>query len=338
VSADAAASRSATWNALRTATACVVCLVVAEWWRLKHANLAVWTTYLVMVQFPFSSFQKGVERIIGRVLGIFAGLVITTWLNGAPLAGLILIGVVLTGCAYLYFAGRLAYTFLNAGLYAVALFEIGTADPSSAVAEGKELLLAVVLGVMLANLTTWLSGAEGTLHIETGQAPLWPVRLDWISRGVMLAVTAGLTLFACHRIGLPAEKAAISVLILTVTPTLQELLHKGELRLAGAITAIFWSVVTFTLLFLQPHFVLLAVLLFLGQFTAAYWTRIGGTNSYAGLQMGVVLPMLVVAPPGEFGSIAAGVQRIEGILVALVASVLVGGVWPRVAAPRTVAQ
>jgi hypothetical protein len=45
--------------------------------------------------------------------------------------------------------------------------------------------------------------------------------------------------------------------------------------------------------------------------------------------MGLVLPMLVVAPPAEFGSFAPAVQRLEGIQLGLVASVVVAGLWPR---------
>ena len=40
--------RDATGQALLTACAGTVCLVVAEWLGLEHADLAVWTTYLVM--------------------------------------------------------------------------------------------------------------------------------------------------------------------------------------------------------------------------------------------------------------------------------------------------
>jgi hypothetical protein len=43
--------------------------------------------------------------------------------------------------------------------------------------------------------------------------------------------------------------------------------------------------------------------------------------------MGLVLPMVVVVPPSEFGTIAVALQRIEGIVAALVASVVVGGLW-----------
>src|ERR1700752_2286073 len=101
-------------DAFLTAAATVVCLVLAEWFGLEHANLAVWTTYLVMVQYAFTRFQKGLERVVGRGLGILAGLVLTTWFHDTAVLTLVLIAVLLIACFYLYFAGRLAYTFLQA--------------------------------------------------------------------------------------------------------------------------------------------------------------------------------------------------------------------------------
>ena len=74
---------------------------------------------------------------------------------------------------------------------------------------------------------------------------------------------------------------------------------------------------------------LLAGLLFLGQFVAAYLTRTAGKYAYLGVQMGLVLPMLAVASPAEFGSLTPVVQRLEGILLGLVASIVVAGLWPR---------
>src|SRR5271166_6328533 len=109
----AADPRDATGHALLTAVATVLCLGAAEVFGLEHANLAVWTTYLVMAQYTFTSFQKGLERVVGRGLGILAGLVLTTLFNEAALLSLGLIAVLLTTFFYFYFAGRLAYTFLN---------------------------------------------------------------------------------------------------------------------------------------------------------------------------------------------------------------------------------
>jgi hypothetical protein len=150
-----------------------------------------------------------------------------------------------------------------------------------------------------------------------------------VSQSLMLAVTVLLTLLGAHMIGLPPEKAAISVMLLTVTPHLQAMIQKGELRLAGAFLGAAWAVATFVVVGLLPHLLVLAGLLFLGQFVAAHLTRTAGRYAYAGVQMGLVLPLLVVAPPAEFGSFTPGVQRLEGILLGIVASVVVAGLWPR---------
>src|SRR5262245_13949189 len=322
-------TQAATSHALLTASGTVVCLIAAECIGLEHANLAVWTTYLVMDQYAFTRFQKGLERVVGRGLGILAGLVLTTWFHDTALLTLVLIAVLLTAFFYLYFAGRLAYTFLQAGLYVVAMFQIGHANPAAAVSAAEALFAAVVLGVVVAAVVTWLFGAERDLGIRFGEAPLWPLRADWLSQSLMLAVTVLLTLLGAHALGLPPEKTAISVMLLTVTPHLQALILKGELRIAGLLLATAWALGTFVVVRLVPHLALLAGLLFLGQFVAAYLTQTAGKNAYAGLQMGLVLPMLVVAPPAEFGSITPAVQRLEGVLLGLVASVVVAGLWPR---------
>src|SRR5262245_58530553 len=166
---SAQTTRDATSDAVLTAGASVVCLVLAEWLGLTHSNLAVWTTYLVTAQYPFTRFQKGLERVVGRGLGILAGLVLTTWFPDTPLLTGALLAALLTTCFYVYFAGRLAYTFLQAGLYVVATFQIGHADPASAVPAAEGLFAAVVLGVVVATVVTWLFGAERDLGIRSGE-------------------------------------------------------------------------------------------------------------------------------------------------------------------------
>jgi uncharacterized membrane protein YccC len=276
----------------------------------------------------YTRFQKGVERAIGRGAGILAGLFLTTWFRESPILALAMIGVLLTAFFYFYFAGRLAYTFLNAGLYVVAMFEIGLADPDSAVTAAEGLFAAVVLGVVVAIVAAWISGAERDVRIQVGHEPLLPLRGSWLNQSVMLAVTVILTLLGAHALGLPPDKAAISVLLLTIAPHLQALIFKGELRIAGLLLAVAWGLVTFLLVGLLPHFIVLAAMLFLGELMAGYLTRTRGEYAYAGLQMGLVLPMVVVAPPDEFGLLTPATQRLEGILLGLLASILVAGLWP----------
>ena len=102
---------------------------------------------------------------------------------------------------------------VQAGLYVVAMFQIGHANPAAAVPAAGELFAAIVLGVVVADLVTWLAGAEHDLGIRFGEAPLWPVRGDWLSQSLMLAVTVLLTILGAHMLGLPPEKAAVSVML-----------------------------------------------------------------------------------------------------------------------------
>ncbi len=182
---------------------------------------------------------------------------------------------------------------------------------------------------MVAVLVTWLAGAERDLGIRLGETPLLPVRGEWLSQSLMLAVTVLLTLLGAHALGLPPAKAAISVMLLTVTPHVQAMILKGELRIAGALLATAWALGTFVVVGLLPHFPLLVGLLFVGLFVAAYLTRTAGKYRYAGVQMGLVLPMLAVAPRSEFGTLTPAIERLEGVMLGLVASIVVAGLWPR---------
>ncbi len=235
----------------------------------------------------------------------------------------------LTACFYIYFSGRLAYTFLQAGLYLVAVFQIGRFSPETVMWEARELFAAVVVGVFVADVVNWLVGFEGDVSLDLGNMPLFPIRTEWINQSVMLSITVLITLVVAHLVDLPPTTAAISVLVLTISPHLQALIQKGELRIAGLVLATLWSAVSFVLVSLLPRFPLLATLIFFGQFIATYLTLRGGAYSYAGLQMGLVLPMIAVAAPADFGSLAPALQRLEGVLLGLAASVIVAGLWPR---------
>jgi hypothetical protein len=60
----------ATSHALRVGGAAALRLVLAEVRRLEHANLAAYTVRMVLSQYEFTAFRKGVERVLGRGLGI----------------------------------------------------------------------------------------------------------------------------------------------------------------------------------------------------------------------------------------------------------------------------
>jgi uncharacterized membrane protein YgaE (UPF0421/DUF939 family) len=322
------ATPSPTAHALRVSLATTLSLLVMAWFRLDYASLGAFTTWMSMIQYPVTIFQRGLERLLGRIAGILLGLGICVLFPDRPIVCLLLEGLAAGALFYVYYSGRLAYTFLNAGLYVAAIVEIGHSDPAGVTTSAWRITAAVAVGVVVADLFAWFSGMEHNLQVEPGGQSLLPLRPDWLNRSAVLVVTLILTQIATRWLRLPTEKAVISVLILMTAPDLQALVKKGELRLLGAFLGGLWALVAFVLLGLAPWLVLLAGLVFLGEFLAGYLARASTEYGYAGVQMGLVIPLVLVVNPNEFGSIGSVFQRLEGIVVAIAMALLVGGLWP----------
>ena len=169
------AARSATFHAIRVAATTTVSLVVVEWLHLSHGNQAVWTTYMVLATYNFTAFQRGLERLGGRAVGVVLGIAFVTVCRDIPILSLLLQGLVLLPCFYVYFAGRLAYAALNAGLYFAAMILIGQENPEAVTTQGLGLLCAIAVGVLIAELGAWLTGLEQDLrHPHRGGVALAP--------------------------------------------------------------------------------------------------------------------------------------------------------------------
>lgn len=316
-----------TTHALRVALACTVCLILAEYFQLDQPGLAVWSSYMIMVQFTFTTFQKGIERILGRGLGIVVALVIATLTRNAPDLGFILEMLAIIPLFYVYFSDRLSYTFLNAGLYLAAVMQAARQEPESLFPLAWSLIVAIVLGVVVAVLVSWITGSESDMAIHTEGKALFPLDRHRINHSIMLMLTVATAQFTSHYLRLSATTALVSVVMLTITPHFQSLFWKGTLRLEGAFLAITYSFVALGILIRIPSFVLLAAFVFLGIFIAVSLARQSDDWGYAGLQMGLVLPMIMIMPHHQFGELANGLERVVGVLVALGSSIVVGFLW-----------
>jgi uncharacterized membrane protein YccC len=316
-----------TTHALRVALACTICLIVAEYFQLDQPGLAVWSAYMIMVQFTFTTFQKGIERILGRGLGIVIALLIATLTRNAPELGFVLEMLAIVPLFYVYFSDRLSYTFLNAGLYLAAVMQAARQVPDSVFPLAWSLFVAIVFGVIVAVLTSWITGSESDMMIHTEGEAIFPLDRHRINHSIMLMLTVATAQITSHFLHLSATTALVSVVMLTITPHFQSLFWKGTLRLEGAILAILYSFIALGVLIRIPSFVLLAVFVFLGIFIAVSLARQSDDWGYAGLQMGLVLPMIMIMPHHQFGSIQNGLERVVGVLVALGSSIIVGFLW-----------
>jgi hypothetical protein len=96
--------------------------------------------------------------------------------------------------------------------------EIARTEPSTAFAQASDLFVAIVVGVVVAVLVAWISGAEEDVAIHTEGQPLWPLDRDRLVHSIMLMLTVALVQVTCHIWNLATSTALTSVLLLTITP------------------------------------------------------------------------------------------------------------------------
>src|SRR5260370_15523575 len=188
---------------LRVASASAICLVITELFHLEQAALAVYTANLVMVLFPISSFQKGMERFLGRGLGVLYGLVLVRTYLDVPLLFLTLVMLGQTAACYVYLSGRLAYAALMAALFVGVVAGMGLTAPATVEPYFWHAILQLLLGEVAAFLINWITGEERTLAFTVTAAPPFPLRAYWLNIGFILSRSQMTTLFAPLLLDLP---------------------------------------------------------------------------------------------------------------------------------------
>lgn len=326
---DDATRREALGKALRVGLASVSCLLTAEFFGIEQTSLSVYTAYLVMALFPITSFQKGVERFVGRCLGLAYGLVIITLFPETPLLYLALIGLGQTAACYVYLSGRLAYAALMGAIFMGVMAALGVTAPATAAPYAMAAAVQLALGELAAFVVNFVTGAERTLAIELRGQPLFPVRADWLNTAVMLSAGQVATLFATLLLGLPVTATMISAMIIGLVPGgLLEEGKKAWQRTLGALLGGGYALLCVAILELQPYLPILAALVLFIMFAATYLTLMSKKNSYAYLQMGMVAPLVLLNEHGEIGSPGKALQRVAGVAAGMTAAGLVSILWP----------
>lgn len=316
-------------QALRIAAACLLCLILATWMRLEHANLAVWTTYIVMAIVPITVFQRGFERALGRGVGIVASVVLVSLFPDQELVRVLIGSGFLLAMFYGHLAGRLGYALINGGLYFSIVLEMARTQPDIVVHQAWEMMWAVLVGCLVSDVVVWATRGEGTLAIDTGTKPLFPLNNELLNHALLMIVTVFVTIRVCSYFELPLTSTIISVMLISGAADIHGMLLKGEMRLGGVALGGAFSVLSFLILSRVPYFAVLATLVFLGTFLAGYLSKVLGAYAYLGAQSGLVICLMLVVPPSEFGTLGNAVQRAEGALIAIFSVLIIPGLWPR---------
>jgi hypothetical protein len=314
-------------QALRVALAAAIALVVSEWWHLPHTNLAVWTTHMVMSSHPHTTFQKGVERIVGRGAGILLGTLIVSFFGEQKLFALGLEVVGLLAFFYAHFCGRLAYTYQNAGLYLQAMLQIGDGDPSAAWVNGGWMFLAIVVGVVVASLVSWITGAERDLSIVPGEGSLLPIRAEPLGRAAQITVTMLVAQYAFFALDMPPDANIYSLFLISVIPDLQKMDERTGYYVGGILAGVAYAVPALLLLNRVLHLPMFVALVGLGEFVSSYLAQAKGNIKFVGIEMGVIFPLMLVLPCDKIETPSMTFYNIVALFTYTSIALVFGWVW-----------
>ncbi len=148
------------FRALLVAGASTLCLVATEVLHLGLTYMSVISVHIIMTNPSTTIFQKGLERILGRVLGVIFGLALVMYLRETPFLFLL---ILVTGMAiffYIYFSGHLSYTGLQGGAFVTIIVVTGLTTPSQTLSTAESMIQQILLGVAIALLVTGMFAAD----------------------------------------------------------------------------------------------------------------------------------------------------------------------------------
>ena len=320
---------SALKNGLRVGLASGICLCISEWFHLEQPALGVYTAYLVMALFPVTSFQKGVERFVGRTLGFVYVLCLAWFCLDSRLLFLVLIAAGQTLAGYIYLSGRLAYAALMGAIFIGVMAGLAVTTPNQLADYASSAVVQLLLGELVAYLVNFITGTERTLSIQVAGSPLLPLNLSWLNTAMMLSFGQIVTLLATLLLELPVTSTMVSTFIIGVSPgTTMAVEKKAWQRALGALWGGSYALFVIALIGLEPYFPLFVFLTMIIMIVATYLTTTSTKYAYAFLQMGLVATMVFIGDKGELGSVENAVLRLVGIGVALVIATAITLLWP----------
>ena len=322
-------------TALRSASAAAICLAVDAWFQLDMGYLSVFTAHVVNLNYANTPFQKGIERIVGRFLGVFYATILVVFLRDLPGLCIALMATAMVATWYVQASGRFAYGAFLAGVFMALTLAVSlNSPPAVAVQTFHGTIIQVLLGVFVAEIINFGTGAEQSLALDPGHQPLLPVRADWLNRAVMLTVSSFTAMFLANGAGLPAGPTTITAAILGAAPDPETFRQKSFLRGMAVVIGIAYSVVVLVILIRLTIFPLLLLFLFLGLFVGTYIAQAMPKLSYLGMQLGIVLAQVLAVPASEVADLGKAYQRFAGIIGGFLVAFAFQFLWPALPPPQ----
>jgi uncharacterized membrane protein YccC len=313
-----------------------MCLFIVAWLHLPNGGLAVYTAHIINLQYSQTPFQKGIERIIGRMAGIIGTTFLFLLLRQTPVLCLSVAAVVLFAIYYVQSSGRFAYGVMMAAIFGVVTLATGLSSPHASLVESIAPTLALLfIGVFAAEVVNFLTKAETSVSVRPGGQPLFPLRGAWLSRALRLTLTSFTAIFVPLWTGLPLTTTAVAAVALATAPDVRGLGWKGWLRILAVLLGSVYALVCLIVLAHLESFAVLALMIFLGMFAGTYIAHAYPTYSYLGLQLGIVLGQVLVVPANEVADLNRAMLRLIGALAGVLIAWAFIQIWPQPTVQKT---
>ena len=302
-------------TAARVAVASILCFFISCLFHLDLAYQSLITVYIVNLIYPLGPFQKGMERLVGRVGGVAYGAAVSVLLQGSP--GLILTAMVVFQLIvwYMNAASRLPYAGLHLGLFSATTAATGLfGSLQAAVDTAIATAIQIVLGVFVAELVNMLAADPGPIRIDTGTNPLFPLRREWVLASLRVTLASLGGLFLAGIFELPLVPTMASAMLITQAGDPAAAKWKAYLRMLGAVTGVIYCVPVLELLAHVPSLGLLIGFIFLGIFAGQLLAHTSVDYGYLGFQFGLTVGLILAGKPAELSDLRTGLQRMVGVV------------------------
>jgi hypothetical protein len=276
---------------------------------------------------PAYHVPEGDRTDRGRGTGILLGTLIVSFLGEQKFLALGLEVAGLLAFFYAHFCGRLAYTYQNAGLYLQAMLQLGDGDPSAAWVNGGWMFLAIVVGVAVAYLVSWITNAERDLSIVPGEGSLLPIRGEPLGRAAQVTVTILLAQYAFFALDMPPDANTYSLFMMSVIPDLHRMRERTGEYVGGILAGVAYAVPSLLLLNRVLHLPMFVALVGLGEFLASYIAGSQGNIKFVGIEMGQIFPLIMVLPFEKIETPSMTFYNIIALFTFTLIAVVIGWVW-----------
>lgn len=309
------------WSArqgLTTATGVVVAVLAALLLGLQDPWWSAISAWVVAGPDRHMMLAKAMQRVMGTLLGLAAGLVLATLSNGLPallLVALFCVGAVGTRARYVAAA---PYAWLLGAVTATMVLVQAAVAPAGlfdfAANRSAEIITGVICAAAVAVLI--MPAARGAPTAATPVPTAWELSAVTLIGGLALVAV----LLVWQRFDLPQPvQMAISALVV-LDRDLGALRHRGRQRVVGCLLGGAFGLGAMTLG--GASLALWLGVLGLGLFLFSVLHHGGGPSAYVGTQGGLAVIITLVAGRGPPASILPVVDRLAGATLGVLVLIL----------------